>query len=88
MQFVPGPGTVSRRQTRRTANEGRRRSWSYVKARAQPATQYAGPMLGLPKKIHREQLRQVEARRFSTRIASGGTPVAKRVTSLSSIYEG
>ncbi len=32
-----------------------------------------GPMLGLPKKFHREQSRQVEARRFSTRFGSSGT---------------
>jgi hypothetical protein len=36
-----------------------------------------GPRLGLPKKLHREQSRQVEARRFSTRFGSGGTPVGE-----------
>ncbi len=33
-----------------------------------------GPRLGLPKRFHRERSRSVEARRFSTRIGSGGTP--------------
>ena len=33
-----------------------------------------GPRLGIPKRFHREQLRQVEGRRFSTRFGSGVTP--------------
>ena len=33
-----------------------------------------GPRPGIPKRFHREQLRQVEGRRFSTRFGSGGTP--------------
>jgi hypothetical protein len=54
-----------------------RRSQSYVEARAQTTTQYAGPMLGLPKWFHREQSRQVVAMRFSTRLGSGGTPARR-----------
>ena len=34
----------------------------------------SGPRLGLPKKVHREQPRQVEARCFSIRSDTGGTP--------------
>ena len=80
VQLVSGPGTVSRRQTRRPkawapkkvlpgavevsgsnllldalcfqrhagASKVCRRSYRYVEARAQPATQYASPRLGLP----------------------------------------
>ena len=44
-------------------------------APAQPATgRQDGTMLVLPKKLHREQPRQVEAGPFSTRSDTGGTP--------------
>ena len=47
------PGMASRRQTRRLASEGRRRSHSYAEARAQPATPYAGGWRSRTRRPHK-----------------------------------
>jgi len=47
--IAPNSGTDSRRQTRRLASEGRRRSLSYVEVRAPPATRYAGDWRSRPR---------------------------------------
>ena len=49
---MPISGTASRRQTRRLASEGHRRSQGYVEARAQPATQCGGGWCGRTRDLH------------------------------------
>ena len=85
MQFVPGPGAASRRQTRRPASEGRRRSQSYVEARAQSATQYEGGWRSRTLNLH-----EISGLVMRVAIASGkgGTGKTTVTASLAKVWPG